>query len=69
MASMPLRRAALAARRSRHQAASTGAVGPLEQPQADLRGGGVERLADEAAAGIVHRHEPGGAAPSPTSLR
>ena len=58
------------ASRSRHQAASTGTVGPLEQAEADLRGGRVERLPDEAPAGVVHRHEPRRAPrPSPRSDR
>ena len=67
---MPVAARGAAASRSRHQARVHRAVGPLEQPEPDLGAGGVERLADEAAAGIVDRHDAG---PRPgsssTSLR
>ena len=67
---MPARRAALAVRRSRHQAASTGAVAPLEQAQADLRRGEWSAWPMKRPRGIVHGDQARGlGAASSTSLR
>ena len=45
------------------------AIGPLQQAQPDLGRGRVERLPDEPAARIVHRHEPRRRVGPATSLR